>query len=97
MPAQTPSWGFNSEFGPRVSTHSRGKNAATDDAITVVSNIEHDAIPDLIRGIERCRSSATLCQIAPSTILIAALQEASRNGHSGTLREANMKLFGLKG
>ena len=28
---------------------------------------------------------------------IAALQEASRTGHSGTLREAIMKLFGLKG
>jgi hypothetical protein len=28
---------------------------------------------------------------------IAALQEASRTGHSGTLREALMKLFGLKG
>lgn len=28
---------------------------------------------------------------------IAALQEASREGHSGTLREAIMKLFGLKG
>lgn len=28
---------------------------------------------------------------------IAALQEASREGHSGTLREALMKLFGLKG
>jgi len=28
---------------------------------------------------------------------IAALQEASRAGHSGTLREALMKLFGLKG
>ncbi|MBA4188081.1 MAG: glutamyl-tRNA reductase [Planctomycetaceae bacterium] len=28
---------------------------------------------------------------------IAALQEASRTGHSGTLREAVMKLFGLKG
>ncbi len=28
---------------------------------------------------------------------IAALQEASREGHSGGLREALMKLFGLKG
>jgi glutamyl-tRNA reductase len=28
---------------------------------------------------------------------IAALQEASREGHSGTLREALMKLFRLKG
>jgi glutamyl-tRNA reductase len=28
---------------------------------------------------------------------IAALQEASRTGHGGTLREALMKLFGLKG
>jgi len=28
---------------------------------------------------------------------IAALQEASRTGHSGTLRDALMKLFGLKG
>ncbi len=28
---------------------------------------------------------------------IAALQEASREGHSGTLRDAVMKLFGLKG
>lgn len=28
---------------------------------------------------------------------IAALQEASRSGHGGTLREAVMKLFGLKG
>lgn len=28
---------------------------------------------------------------------IAALQEASRSGHGGTLREALMKLFGLKG
>ena len=28
---------------------------------------------------------------------IAALQEASREGHSGSLREALMKLFGLKG
>lgn len=28
---------------------------------------------------------------------IAALQDASRDGHSGTLREALMKLFGLKG
>ena len=27
---------------------------------------------------------------------IAALQEASREGHSGSLREALMKLFGLK-
>ncbi|HVL12768.1 MAG TPA: hypothetical protein VM529_09390 [Gemmata sp.] len=28
---------------------------------------------------------------------IAALQEASRAGHGGTLRDALMKLFGLKG
>jgi glutamyl-tRNA reductase len=28
---------------------------------------------------------------------IAALQEASRTGHSGSLREALMKLFGLRG
>jgi glutamyl-tRNA reductase len=28
---------------------------------------------------------------------IAALQEASRTGHGGTLRDALMKLFGLKG
>jgi glutamyl-tRNA reductase len=28
---------------------------------------------------------------------IAALHEASREGHSGGLREALMKLFGLKG
>jgi glutamyl-tRNA reductase len=47
--------------------------------------------------LEYIEGAFRLFQSKVSHRAIAALQEASRTGHSGTLREALMKLFGLKG
>ena len=84
-----------------VRTGLRNRGMDPDKALEDLTALEASRrrlIPD-IEGLKREQNTAAeqVGRAKRAGEDTTALQEASRSGHGGTLREALMKLFGLKG